>query len=177
MRTLDFPRSSGSGNREFCRPVSSSGCREARTSFVGTTSGSSSFVTIEENYDSKNHRIYATTVEEARTKRKYYIERGQAQKCVTIWAAISEKSKVELKLLPSEKLTDAKYRDLILKKVLEPRIDELMPDAHWTFQQDGAPPHKSEITHMWLRENVPNFLNRHEWPPYSCDLNPCDYYL
>ncbi len=57
--------------------------------------------TIEEHYNCQNHRIYATTVEEARTNRKYYIERGQAPKYVMTWAATSENGKMELEFLPS----------------------------------------------------------------------------
>ena len=29
----------------------------------------------------------------------------------------------------------------------------------------------------WLTKNVPNFFSANQWPPYSPDLNPCDYYL
>ncbi len=52
---------------------------------------------------------------------------------------------MEMKFLPTDKLTGTKYRDLILKAVLKPPMDKLTPGRFWTFQQDGAPPHKSEV--------------------------------
>lgn len=44
----------------------------------------------------------------------------------------------------------------------------------WTFQHDGASPHKAAITNAWLRVNVPNFIPsgpHGEWPAKSPDLN------
>ena len=43
------------------------------------------------------------------------------------------------------------------------------------FQQDGAPAHTSKLTQAWLNENIPDFITKEEWPPYSPDLNPMDY--
>ncbi|KAI6655320.1 hypothetical protein LOD99_2155 [Oopsacas minuta] len=28
---------------------------------------------------------------------------------------------------------------------------------------------------VWLKENIPDFIPKDEWPPYSPDLNPMDY--
>ena len=41
--------------------------------------------------------------------------------------------------------------------------------------QDCAPSHTSRVTQDFLKENVPNFINKNEWPPQSADLNPMDY--
>ena len=43
------------------------------------------------------------------------------------------------------------------------------------FQQDGAPAHTSNSTQGCLRENIPDFIRKEEWPPYSPYLNPMDY--
>ena len=44
----------------------------------------------------------------------------------------------------------------------------------WTYQHDGASPHKAKATNTWLGENVPNFIPSGpagDWPPNSPDLN------
>ena len=43
------------------------------------------------------------------------------------------------------------------------------------FQQDGAPAHRSRHTVVYLRSNVPEFIEPENWPPNSPDLNPVDY--
>jgi len=43
------------------------------------------------------------------------------------------------------------------------------------FQQDGAPAHRSCHTVVYLRSNVPDFIEPENWPPNSPDLNPVDY--
>lgn len=50
------------------------------------------------------------------------------------------------------------------------------------YQQDGAPPHCSNISLEFLRRHFPGdrLISRRTdfpWPPYSPDLNPCDYFL
>ena len=45
----------------------------------------------------------------------------------------------------------------------------------FVFQQDGAPAHTSKVTQSWLKEKIPDFLSKDEWPPSSPNLNPMDY--
>ncbi|KAI6658755.1 hypothetical protein LOD99_15078 [Oopsacas minuta] len=45
----------------------------------------------------------------------------------------------------------------------------------FVFQQDGAPAHTSNVTQTWLQSNIPCFIEKEQWPPYSPDLNPMDY--
>ena len=50
------------------------------------------------------------------------------------------------------------------------------------FQQDGAPPHCSKEAIEWLTSQFTSdrLISRNssfKWPPYSPDLNPCDYFL
>jgi len=46
------------------------------------------------------------------------------------------------------------------------------------FQQDGTPPHKSNIAQEWLASKFgQKFLAKGTWPARSPDLNPCDYFL
>lgn len=42
------------------------------------------------------------------------------------------------------------------------------------FVQDGASPHSSVRTQTCLAGNVPNFIQRNEWPGNSPDLNPIE---
>ena len=46
---------------------------------------------------------------------------------------------------------------------------------HWLFQPDGAPAHTEASTQDWLATNVPDFIGKHDWPPSSPDINPCDF--
>ena len=46
------------------------------------------------------------------------------------------------------------------------------------FQQDGTPPHTSNIVQEWLTSKFgQKFLAKGTWPARSPDLNPCDYFL
>ncbi|KAI6650037.1 hypothetical protein LOD99_6252 [Oopsacas minuta] len=40
---------------------------------------------------------------------------------------------------------------------------------------EGVPAHTSKVTQALLKENIPDFIPKDEWPPYSPDLNPMDY--
>jgi hypothetical protein len=44
----------------------------------------------------------------------------------------------------------------------------------WTFQQDGAPAHKSNITQRWLQNHFPDVITRDQWPAASPDINPIE---
>jgi len=46
------------------------------------------------------------------------------------------------------------------------------------FQQDGAPPYKSNIVQEWLASKFgQKFLAKGTWPARSPEFNSCDYYL
>ena len=67
------------------------------------------------------------------------------------------------------------YRELILEPVVKDISQSMFSGKDFLFQQDGAPSHTSKLTQAWLRENIPDFIAKEEWPPYSPDLNPMDY--
>jgi len=50
-----------------------------------------------------------------------------------------------------------------------------LSQGDYVFQQDGARAHTSKYSLDYLRNNVPELLQPHFWPPNSCDLNPLDY--
>lgn len=62
-------------------------------------------------------------------------------------------------------------------KILErakPQIQKFMGCRRWVFVQDSAPAHSAAVTQDWLKENVPNFISKKEWPAKSPDLNPIE---
>ena len=44
----------------------------------------------------------------------------------------------------------------------------------FTFQQDGAPAHTSKHAQDWCLQNLPNFINKDDWPGNSRDINPME---
>ena len=53
---------------------------------------------------------------------------------------------------------------------------KLFENRKWLFQQDGASSHTSNKAQNWCRKNLPEFLEKHHWPPNSPDLSPLDYF-
>jgi len=60
------------------------------------------------------------------------------------------------------------------KYYLLPDIQKLSGN-NFTFQQDGAPAHRSRQTVAFLHLHVPEFMEPENWPPNSPDLNTVDY--
>ena len=57
----------------------------------------------------------------------------------------------------------------MVRNNLRPALGEVDTANMW-FQQDGATCHASHGTITLLHEKL-------EWPPRSCDLTPCDFFL
>ena len=47
-------------------------------------------------------------------------------------------------------------------------------NRNMTFVQDGAPPHTAKATQTWCETNLPNFIEKAEWPANSPDINPIE---
>jgi len=75
---------------------------------------------------------------------------------------------------PGAKVDSSYYCDVVLNQGLLPDIQNLSGN-NFTFQQDGAPAHRSWQTVAFLRLHVPEFVEPENWPPNSPDLNPVDY--
>ena len=71
------------------------------------------------------------------------------------------------------------YRDMISTQ-LWLKLEELEIDSFW-FQHDGTTCHISRETlavlHKKYLERVISLHGDKEWPPRSCDLTPCDFFL
>lgn len=75
---------------------------------------------------------------------------------------------------PKAKVNSVYYCDEVLGRGLLPDM-RLKSGNDFVFQQDGAPAHRSRHTVEFLNSNVPEFIEPHNWPPNSPDLNPVDY--
>ncbi|KAI6658805.1 hypothetical protein LOD99_15130 [Oopsacas minuta] len=76
----------------------------------------------------------------------------------------------------SEILTKT-YKDALNRKrktgtILEKRM--IADPLKATLMQDGAPPHRANITQDWCKNQLPNFWAKEKWPGNSPDLNPID---
>jgi hypothetical protein len=66
----------------------------------------------------------------------------------------------------------------MLQNFLWPKVLRTEGYKSLYFQQDGAPPHKAIIVQEWLKDKFKDrFIAKHQWPPRSPDLNPCDFFL
>ncbi|KAI6648744.1 hypothetical protein LOD99_7131 [Oopsacas minuta] len=77
-------------------------------------------------------------------------------------------------------VNDVRYLD-VLKSYYIPTLKRRKELGSITFQQDDAPPHITKVVLDFLREKFDKQLISRNcdffWPPYSPDLNPCDFYL
>ena len=74
---------------------------------------------------------------------------------------------------PGANVVSYYYRDVVLNRRLLPDIQKLS-GYNFTFQQDGAPAHRSRQTVAFLRLHVPEFVDSENWPLNSPDFNPVD---
>ena len=48
-----------------------------------------------------------------------------------------------------------------------PAARDWFSSGHWTYLQDSNPKHTAKLTQDWLRDNVPEYITREQWPPRS----------
>lgn len=107
---------------------------------------------------------------------------------ITVWAALSSRGIIG-PIFINENITANLYKG-ILEDSFVPFLQGIqnMTDFEnaW-FQQDGARPHRTQEVFSLLNEHFGKRVfaldypeasgEGIEWPPYSPDLNPCDFYL
>ena len=73
---------------------------------------------------------------------------------------------------------DSKLYKKHLEKELMPDIERIMNRNDWTFVQDSAPSHHSNLLQDFLPETLnKRFIKHNEWPPTSPDCSPLDYHF
>jgi hypothetical protein len=126
----------------------------------------------------------------------YYIEVPLHSQKIGVWAAISRRRLIgpiffegkysmiyatfkNLNVLIAGILNAERYRLEIWTPLIETLLDDELTQGY--FQQDGARIHTTWANLNFLMEFYDNRLISlnmpHEWPPRSCDLTPCDFFL
>jgi hypothetical protein len=77
------------------------------------------------------------------------------------------------------KINSTNYRNMLSEFFVDELTLQVLRNA--VFQQDGAPAHFSRPVREFLDETFPGRWigcgGSVEWPPYSPDLTPCDFWL
>ncbi|KAF2360701.1 hypothetical protein FHG87_008544 [Trinorchestia longiramus] len=93
-----------------------------------------------------------------------------------VWAAVTATGGSPLVFVPcGVKLNSERYSPLILKSKLLPWATEHLQGSPWSFQQNSAPSHDSNVTQTWIQRNIPFFMSKDVWPVRSPDLNPLNF--
>ena len=126
--------------------------------------------------NTQNFRIWST-------KNPHQLcEKPLHPKKVTVWCAISLAGIIG-PFFFEENVDGNNYLDMLYDFFIKKASKKNLINDYW-FMQDGAPPHKTKRIIQFLTNVFPNRvialkapeLNL-EWPPYSPDLNPCDFFL
>ena len=127
----------------------------------------------------QNMRFWALEKPEPIAKRPLSTEK------LVVWCAITPNRIIGPFFFEDEEgkaLTVNQHRYLaMLKRYYLPNIRRHGEQDTITFHQDGAPPHYANLVRDWLEETFQGRVISRGfedfWPPYSPDLNPCDFYL
>ena len=131
--------------------------------------------TVEEALNKQNDRILSRTVSSIPEEYRL-VKRVQKPSYVMVWAGISAEGRIPLVFVPSGvKINANTYKELILEPVVKKLAETMFNNGEFLFQQDGAPAHTARSTQEWLKNEIPGFLSKEEWPPSSPDLNPMDF--
>lgn len=125
----------------------------------------------------QNDRVYAVTLEDI-PQNKRAAQRFQNVPKIMVWGAISTEAKFPLVFIKNNIRINAEYyKRNILQQHLLPNAKKIFGNRKWVFQQDGAPAHRAKTVQRYLKEHVPDFIDKDSWPAASPDLNPLDYFV
>jgi len=132
--------------------------------------------TVQTPTNSQNDRVYgAVSVKRHIAPERLLKGRKRFSNSVMVPVAVSQMGKTSLVFVqPGTKVNSSYYCEKVLKEGLLPDIRNIAGDV-FTFQQDGAPSHRSKQTVEFPQSEVPDFIEPANWPPNSPDLNPVDY--
>ena len=80
-------------------------------------------------------------------------------------------------------LNSERYREMLHTRIIPDLSEGTSPDElanFYIFMQDGSPAHTTSENIDYLSSRFSCVISKNAeiaWPPYSPDLNPCDYYL
>jgi hypothetical protein len=96
-----------------------------------------------------------------------------------VWSAITYWHKLPLVFYRgNETVNSRSYSEKVIDNTVKPWLDEHDMEREWyKFMEDGAMPHWAIYTQNKKRESRVPALRRDEWPAFSPDLNPLDYFL
>ncbi|KAI6647063.1 hypothetical protein LOD99_8900 [Oopsacas minuta] len=93
-----------------------------------------------------------------------------------IWGGVSGFGRTPLIFVPhGVKFNSTEYKDRILGPVVKDMGASMFNKNRFLFQQDGAQPIQLASLRPGFSENIPDFITKEEWPPFSPDLNPMDF--
>ena len=104
---------------------------------------------------------------------------------ITVWCAISDLGIIGPFFI-EQNVNGERYKSLLLKHFI-PVVQGMNAIERFWFMQDGALPHRTNEVFQILDEHFTGrvlglgypskYAGGVEWPPYSPDLNPCDFFL
>ncbi len=120
-------------------------------------------------------------------KPENYIEKSAHPKYVTVWCAISAQGLIGPYFFENSNeeriiVNQSNYQNMI-ENYFVPKLRDLVGDKFddQIFMQDGASPHTAkqtmELLKKYFGEKIISIRCEDIWPPYSPDLNPCDFFL
>lgn len=108
----------------------------------------------------------------------FFVETTLHPQKIGVWCAISRR-RIIGPIFFNGTLTGERYRQEIIMPFIEQLDDEEITQGY--FQQDGARAHTAGETINMLQQFFQNRLitlnTEHEFPPRSCDITPCDFFL
>ena len=132
------------------------------------------FFDLDGIYNAQNDRIWAVSREEA-DKKGGVREKTKFAMKVMVWLGVCAKGFTAPVILDDGTMNAERYIDEILPIAL--KYGNKILGSDWTYQQDGARPHKHYLTQKWCEEHFPSFIPKSRWPANSPDLCPLDYSL
>lgn len=126
--------------------------------------------TLNQVINKQNDRIWLPTRPTAG------IDKDLFPKSVMVWCAISA-NRVFGPYYFEKTVNHVNYLEM-LENFFWPKMLRTLNYKEYYFVQDNAPPHKKESVQKWLESKFGNrFVGKDDWPPYSPDLDPCDFFL
>lgn len=104
----------------------------------------------------------------------------------TVWVAFSGQGIIGPYFFDSP-VNSESYQSMLEERFFADLRELALDSSNYWFQQDGAPPHRTpdvfhtlysmfnhKVISLQYQRIAPESI---EWPPYSPDLNPCDFFL